>query len=326
MPKSPEQFYDQHRKDAERVEKAQSTYGKHLEEAREAGDLTKHPELWDQASVEYQIEAKEKIAEAVKAGNYDVVEELIHGLRAHLERAEKMKVTLDSKEKLPGFTDSISATYTRPDKKIETITLFIKKKLKENCSLYKKTKLDVPPDFEDSIREIWENNIDNIQKAIEENGFDEMIIVPGNIPLTELNAKMTKRYKNATGESPNFKSGGSFAGAKSQNVDKSRIVLVHKTQNLKDRLELKNTLNVKGEDVDQKKILTLEDYLVFQRKYFEETKKHLDENGYTWIATKSGARLVLADWDLSDKQVHVFANDLDVQNETLGARPSRSFF
>ncbi len=53
MPKSPEQFYDQHRKDAERVEKAQSAYDKHLEEAREAGDLTKHPELWDQASAEY---------------------------------------------------------------------------------------------------------------------------------------------------------------------------------------------------------------------------------------------------------------------------------
>jgi len=91
MPKSPEQFYDQHRKDAERVEKAQSAYDKHLEEAREAGDLTKHPELWDQASAEYQAEAKEKIAEAVKAGNYDVAEELICGLRAHLDTAEKYK-------------------------------------------------------------------------------------------------------------------------------------------------------------------------------------------------------------------------------------------
>lgn len=91
MSKSPEQFYDQHRKDAERVEKAQSAYDKHLEEAREAGDLTKHPELWDQASTEYQAEAKEKIAEAVKAGNYDMAEELIRGLRAHLDTVEKYK-------------------------------------------------------------------------------------------------------------------------------------------------------------------------------------------------------------------------------------------
>ena len=91
MPKSPEQFYEQHRKDAEQVEKAQSVYDKHLEEARKAGDLTKRPELWDQASAEYQAEAKEKIAKAVKAGNYDVAEELIRGLRAHLEIVEKYK-------------------------------------------------------------------------------------------------------------------------------------------------------------------------------------------------------------------------------------------
>lgn len=91
MPKSPEQFYDQHRKDADRVEKAQSTYDKHLEEAREAGDLTKHPELWDQASAEYQVEVKEKIAEAVKAGNYDVAEELIRGLRAHLDTNKEIE-------------------------------------------------------------------------------------------------------------------------------------------------------------------------------------------------------------------------------------------
>lgn len=91
MLKSPEQFYEQHHKDAESVEKAQSTYDKHLEEAREAGDLTKHPELWDQASAEYKAEAKEKIAEAVKAGNYDVAEELLRGLRAHSDTVEKYK-------------------------------------------------------------------------------------------------------------------------------------------------------------------------------------------------------------------------------------------
>ncbi len=91
MPKSPEQFYEQHRKDAERVEKAESTYDKHLEEARGAGDLTKYPELWDQASAEYQAEAKEKIAEAVKAGNYDVAEELIRGLRTHLDTNKEIE-------------------------------------------------------------------------------------------------------------------------------------------------------------------------------------------------------------------------------------------
>ena len=42
-------------------------------------------------------------------------------------------------------------------------------------------------------------------------------------------------------ESGNFTSGGGFAGAVSQNVDKPRLILVHKTQNLKDRPELEKT-------------------------------------------------------------------------------------
>jgi len=75
-----------------------------------------------------------------------------------------------------------------------------------------------------------------------------------------------------------------------------------------------------------KNTLTLEDYLVFQRKYFEETGKHLDEDGWTWLATKSGSRLVRSDWDPSDRQLNVNADDLDYQNDDLGARPSRSFF
>jgi len=43
--------------------------------------------------------------------------------------------------------------------------------------------------------------------------------------------------------------------------------------------------------VNPNRILTLDDCLVFQRKYFEETTKHLDEDGWTWLTTKSGACL-----------------------------------
>ena len=269
-------------------------------------------------SFEDQNGEEEKSGESRK----EALQNKISGL---FQRAEKIKVILDSKEKLPNFTDSISATYTRPDKKIETITLSIEEKLEENCAIYKKTKLDTPPYFEDSIREIWENNIDNIQKAIEESGFNDVLLMPADLSLPDLHAKMTEGYA-ATYEGDNFKSGGSFAGAKSQNVDKPRIVLVHKVQNLKDNPELAKTLNIKGEDALKSEILTLEDYLVFQRKYFEETKKHLDEDGYTWLATKSGARFVDADWNPSYGQLGVNANDADDQSGALGARPSRSFF
>ena len=83
-PKSPEQLYSEHREDAENLEKSKSEYDKHLAEAKEAGDINKHPELREQASAEYLAETKEKIAEAVKAGNYEGAEKLLHDIQSHL--------------------------------------------------------------------------------------------------------------------------------------------------------------------------------------------------------------------------------------------------
>ncbi len=165
---------------------------------------------------------------------------------------------------------------------------YFEQKLQDFQRFYQSHNINLPPNFADQIRDIWENNTQKIEQAIEQNGFDDMLLLPGGIPLPELNAKMTVGYK-PTYEGDNFKAGGSFALAKSQKTDKPRLVLVHKTQNLRDRPE---TLNIQGQDVKQDQILTLEDYLIFQRKYFEETKKHLDEVGWTWLATTSGARLV----------------------------------
>jgi len=134
------------------------------------------------------------------------------------------------------------------------------------------------------------------------------------------------KMENGNWESDNFKAGGSFAGAVSQNVDKPRLILVHKTQNLKDRPELKKTLNTKGQDVKMDQALTLEDYLIFQRKYFEETGKHLDEDGWTWLTTKTGARFVSSDWGPAHHKLYVSANDLDYRHDNLCVRPSRCFF
>lgn len=214
----------------------------------------------------------------------------------------------------------LTATYNN-----EAISLDLEKKIQEFLAFYQTSKIDTPPEFEDQIKEIWANNIDAIGKAIEENGFDDILLMPANTPLPDLHSKMTEGYA-ATYQGTNFTQGGSFAGAKSQNVDKPRIVLVHKTQNLKDRPELAKTLNIKGQDVNLDHTLTLEDYLVFQRKYFLETAKHLDEKGYTWLATKSGSQLVNASWAPSAGQVHVITIGLDSQVNSLGARPSRSFF
>ncbi len=309
---------------SKKTEKPQAELRKSLEERllEMRGIIKSVMEEYKQALEEESFEDKQGEEEV---SGEKIREKMQFKINVLLDKAEQMKTKLDSKEKLPNYTESISTSYTHPDSKVENITFSLEEKLEENIAIYKKTKLDLPPDFEDQIKEIWENNIDEIQKAIQEKGFDEMLLVPGNIPLTELNTKMTDVYTE-TWEDSDFKSGDSFKGAKSQNVDKPRMVLAHKIQNLKDRPELKKTLDIKGKDVKMDQTLTLEDYLIFQRKFFEETGQHLDTDGWTWLATKSGSRLVNATWDPDDGQVLVDADDLDSQYDYLGARPSRSFF
>jgi len=151
-----------------------------------------------------------------------------------------------------------------------------------------------------------------------------MLIIPGNIPLADLAEKMKMESGYYLGD--NFKNGGNFAGAKSQNADRLRVVLVHKTKELTERPELNSTLNIKGKDVKIDESMSLEDYLVLQRKYFEETGKHLDETKYTRLATKSGARLVYSSWNPGAHELIVDARDLEDQHDALGVRPSRCFF
>ncbi len=248
-------------------------------------------------------------------------------------RAEKMKTILDSHEPVIFDPSSLSAdyTYTNPQtKKVErreTITLDLEVKLQEFLSFYKKTHVDLPTDFEDTIRAIWTRNYDDIQQAIEQNGFDDLLIIPPTPNIGDLSEKMIMEdgYYDFIQTHTTVQTLGGIP-LQSPNTDKPRIVLVHNTQNLKDRPELASTLSIKGKDVKLDQILTLEDYLIFQRKYFEETNTHLDEVGWTWLATKSGARLVDAYWNPGDHRLNVDAYDPAPQRDYLGARSSRCFF
>jgi len=277
---------------------------------------------YTKASKEGLFEDKEGEAEGSGDARKSTMQKHINSL---LTKAEKIKTRLESKEPLPHFIDTISTTYEHSYKTKESITLSLEEKLKEYLLFYKKHNIPLPQDFEDRIEDIWNNNTDEIQESIEQHGFDDMLILPGNIPLETLNTVMTEGYKT-TFQTRNFIDGGSFSNAKSQHVDTPRIVLVHKTQNLFNRPELKQTLNIKAKDIDQKNTLTLEDYLVFQRKYFEDTGRHLDVSGWTWVATTSGARLVNVFLDSGAGRLYVDADDFETQTPTLGARPSRSFF
>jgi len=70
----------------------------------------------------------------------------------------------------------------------------------------------------------------------------------------------------------------------------------------------------------------LNEYLIFQRQYFEKTNQHLDEKGWTWLPkTFSASRVVGSSWSPGDAQLDVYADDPDDSNVNLGCRLSRSF-
>ncbi len=303
---------------ANKVEKSQAELRDILKERFSSMEKTIKQEI-----NEYKISLTNKTfedKEGEEEGSGNKRKELIQTkINALFDKALQIKEKINGKDLLSQYTDEIEAIYNT-----ETITLNLDQKLEEYIEFYKKINLDLPFDFENTIRDIWGRNQNEISEVIEKNGFNDILIIPPTEDLSILSEKM--KMENGNWTSSNFDEGGGFEKAQSQNIDKTRIVLVHKTQNLKDHPELSKTLNIKGEDVDMKNTLTLEDYLVFQRKYFEETGKHLDEDGWTWLATKSGSRLVSSAWAPGDGQLHVDADGLDFRLDNLGARPSRSFF
>jgi len=252
------------------------------------------------------------------AGDKQVDSETLNKIREQilgLQNKEKEKFHL------------ISASYTHPDGKQEIINLTLETRLADFLSFYQETKVDLPSDFESTVRDIWEKNQSEIEQAIEQNGFDEMLIIPPTPDIGDLSEKM----KMENGYFDYVKSGGSVKNLNgipftSQNADKPHLVLIHKTQNLKDRPELEKTLNIKGKDVEKDQALTLEDYLIFQKKYFKETGKHLDVDGWTWQSTGAGARLVHSCWSPDDRKLFVDACGPGYRRGDLGVRPARCFF
>ena len=265
----------------------------------------------DQAGEEEESGEKRKIALQTK-------------INTLVERAEKLKAQLDSPEPLPAITLDLTTTYSHPDGHQETIHLDLEQKLQDFTTFYQQNNIDLPSNFEDIIHDLWERNQTEIQTAIEQNGFDDLLLIPANLSLPDLADKL--KMENGIYEYSNFTDGGSFTQAQDQHPNQDRIVLVHHTQNLADRPELASTLNTLGQDVKLDQALTLTDYLIFQKKYFEETNQHLDVNGWTWLATKSGARLVGALWNPDVGRLLVHAYALSSSDPSLGVRPSRSFF
>jgi hypothetical protein len=207
---------------------------------------------------------------------------------------------------------------------MEIMGLDLEKALDKYTTLFQETGIALPDDFREQVEDIWMRNGHEIEEAIKEKGFDDMIIAPAGIPLTEITEKMKMANGYFTGS--NFDSSGGFAGAISTGVDKPRIILVHKAQNIVDHPELVQTKGIKAEDIKIDESLSLEDYLYLQRSYFKETGKHLDEDGWTWTPrTKSGARFVGSYWYPASGRLNVDAGAADRSNPNLGCRSSRYF-
>ncbi len=226
-------------------------------------------------------------------------------------------------------TPALSATYHRPQEDgtttPEVIELSLEASLSSFESFYTTHHLDLPPDFKERMEDIWNRNRSEMEKAIEQYGFDTLLLVPGGTALPDLHTKMTEGY-NHTFEGGNFKTGGSFAGV-SEDTSKDRIILVHKAQELNLHPALNDTLNKAAQTfLDQHESLTLSDYLIFQRKHFDETGQHLDEKEWTWLpGSRSGTPVVLAYWRPDGGRLGVNADGPSNRSSNRGCRLSRCF-
>lgn len=148
---------------------------------------------------------------------------------------------------------------------------------------------------------------------------------------------MTEGY-NPTFQDDSFKNGGSFEGAITENQDKPQIVLVHR-ENAENIYNNPNaptmaieTLNksIDWLTTNHKEGLSLIQYLIYQRIYYEETTNHLDKDSWTWTpktkVTGGGvSRFVGSRWNPDGGRLRVVANDSGGANDYLCSRPSRSF-
>ena len=135
----------------------------------------------------------------------------------------------------------------------------------------------------------------------------------------------------------NFDDGGGFAGSKSENADKPRIILFHKKTLSKIQEENGIDVHLNITAGDAKKLfeqnpdeqMNLIDFLIMERKIFAESNIHISdykEKSGQWLNTGTGARLVRSCWYPGNGELVVSAVGPECQDGGLGVRPARCFF
>ena len=241
-------------------------------------------------------------------------------------------------QKLEGI-QSIIAKYTNPEGQAETIEIDIEKQLEEQIQFYKDEDIDIPTDFENQIRDLWNNNQDKIRESMEQQGFDHVLLIPPH-NTQDINDKTTKDYTETKEWVP-------ISEIKDTKPNQTRLVLVHKdnAQNL-ERPDLAKTKNKSIYDLcnattDQEKEnideliktnqplpidgLTFGEYLILDRQYFKETGRHLDEKTWTWLSQSTkGSSVVYSNWFLDDSRVDVDSLSPVHSDSLRGLRSSRT--
>ena len=281
-----------------------------------------------------------------------------------LEKAQQIKIEIEKKlsslkEKI--IPKEIKANFTDPEtNETKEISFNLAEQIKTWQQFYQNHNLPIPNEQE--IKNSWRKNRQEIQKAMETYGFDKILIIPENLPATEkLHTQMSQGYTE-TYQNDNFKKAGSFAGAKHSETQKTRIILCHNDQNtyqnpqanffakqtlgksilqlssltepqLQTKIQKQENIPIDFEtQINNQKIqiqaegLSLNEYLILQRQYFQANQKHLDEKGWTWLLkTSSASRIADALWNPGNSRLGVRADDLGDSDDNLGCRLSRSF-
>jgi|GEM_PF-3431676 len=265
-----------------------------------------------------------KYAEAVAGKDTDKQTTHRAEYRKLLTRAKKLQRTLEGKH----GPEPITAAWKHNDESgkeiAEEITLDVETSLDTYTEFYTKHSIELPPDFRERIAELWDAHRAEIVEAIESRGYNDLVLVPGGLTSAKLHTPMTEGYVE-TYRSPNFESGGSFSGVK-EDTTKTHLRLLHRAHNLSDHPVLKETRGKKNDSYGAEGGMTLADYLIYQRQYFEATGKHLDVSSWTWLpGSKSGSQIVGARWGPDGGRLYVGAGDPGGADDGSGCRLSRSF-
>ena len=255
-------------------------------------------------------------------------------LKTVIALGEKFKdLVIHKKMQTGGITEIAGKT---PEGK--EVWFDLDEQLEEWRSFYQKHGIDWC-ELPDEIS-VTEEEEQEMQRLIEELGFDHMLIIPENLADTgekyrQLHEKMSEGY-NKFFESDWFKEDGSFEGLRNKS-NGLRIILCKNIQELDEDELHESTLNKSVDDLEAEDGIFAQNgvrgmdsaiYLVLQRKYYEQTGQHLDSKKWIWLTEHerpASGRVPYASWDHVHSRLHFCSLQSAHRDTFLGCRLAGSF-